>query len=76
MKIKLSELRKFLNESFQSLLSEVDESLTSDLTVEVSPPSDKAEEFIAKNKEDFKKRYGARWKEALYSTAWKKFNKK
>jgi hypothetical protein len=40
---------------------------------EASPPSKKAEEFIMKNKEEFKKRYGKRWKEVLYSTAWKKF---
>jgi hypothetical protein len=49
---------------------------TEDELSEVSPPSDKAEEFIKKNKKSFQKRYGARWKEVLYSTAWKKFGKK
>jgi predicted GNAT family acetyltransferase len=40
---------------------------------EKAPPSEKAERFIQKNKENFKKRYGARWKEVLYATAQKMF---
>jgi hypothetical protein len=44
--------------------------------MEVAPPSDKAEEFIQKNKGDFKKRYGERWKEVLYATAHEKFPSK
>lgn len=42
---------------------------------ESAAPSDKEEEFIKKNKADFKKRYGARWKEVLYATANEKFRK-
>lgn len=42
---------------------------------EVAPPSSSAEDFIKKNKKDFKKRYGSRWEEVLYATAWKKFGK-
>jgi len=40
---------------------------------ESPPPSDEAEAFIAKHKKDFKKRYGERWKEVLYSVASEKF---
>lgn len=43
---------------------------------EVAPPGEKAEEFIKKNKESFKKRYGERGEEVLYATAWKKFGPK
>jgi len=43
---------------------------------EVAPPGKKAEEFIKGNKESFKKRYGKRWQEVLYATAWKKFGDK
>lgn len=40
---------------------------------EEAPPGAKAERFIKKNKADFKKRYGDRWEEVLYATAWKQF---
>src|SRR5210317_1918853 len=40
---------------------------------EAAPPSDKAEEFVKKNKADFKKRYGSKWKDVLYATANKVF---
>ncbi len=43
---------------------------------ESAPPGKKAEDFIKKNKADFKKRYGDRWEEVLYATAWKQFGKK
>ena len=41
--------------------------------VEKAPPGEKAEQFITKHKQDFKQRYGKKWKKVLYSTAWKKF---
>lgn len=41
---------------------------------EVAPTDE--EDFVNKSKDDFKKRYGKRWKEVLYATAWKKHNKK
>lgn len=40
---------------------------------EKAPPGAKAERFIKKNKEEFKNRYGDRWEEVLYATAWKQF---
>lgn len=40
---------------------------------EKAPPGQKAERFINNNKEDFKNRYGKKWKKILYATAWKKF---
>ena len=43
---------------------------------EVAPPGKKAEEFITSNKADFKKRYGSKWEQVLYATAWKKFGAK
>ena len=43
---------------------------------ETAPPGKKAESFINDNKSEFKKRYGKRWEEVLYATAWKKFGKK
>jgi hypothetical protein len=43
---------------------------------EKAPPGKKAEDFIKGNKAEFKKRYGDRWQEVLYATAWKKFGKK
>lgn len=43
---------------------------------EVAPPGKKAEDFIKKNKASFKERYGKRWQEVLYATAWKKFGPK
>lgn len=39
---------------------------------EVSPPGE--EDWIIKRKADFQKRYGDRWKEVLYATAWKRHN--
>jgi hypothetical protein len=41
---------------------------------EVSPEGE--EEWIKHRKEDFKKRYGKRWKTVLYATAWKRHNAK
>lgn len=38
-------------------------------------PTDQ-EEFVKNSKSDFKKRYGKRWKQVLYATAWKNHNKK
>ena len=46
-----------------------------EILIEKSPPSDKAERFIKKNKESFQDKYGEQWKEVLYSTAWKMHNK-
>jgi phage host-nuclease inhibitor protein Gam len=43
---------------------------------EVAPPGEKAERFIRQNKEKFRKQYGDRAEEVLYSTAWKQFGKK
>lgn len=43
---------------------------------ESAPPGEKAENFIKGAKEDYKKRYGKRWEEVLYRTAWKKFGSK
>jgi hypothetical protein len=41
--------------------------------MEEAAPSDKAEKFIKKNKENFQKRYGTKWKDVLYATASKMF---
>ena len=43
---------------------------------EKAPPGKKAESFIKKNKDSFKKRYGKQWKKVLYATAWEKFGEK
>lgn len=43
---------------------------------ESAPPGDKAERFITKNKEAFRKRYGADWEQVLYAVAHKLFSKK
>ena len=40
---------------------------------EKAPPGKKAEDWIKKNKTEFKKKYGNDWEEILYSTAWKIF---
>ena len=47
------------------------------LLTEVSPPSGPARRFSKKEKvkREFQKRYGSRWKEVFYATAWKMFNK-
>jgi len=44
---------------------------------EVSPPSGPARRFSKKPevKKAFKQRYGDRWKEVMYATAWKMHNK-
>ena len=42
---------------------------------EVSPPGKEAENWIRKNKDNFKKQYGDRWEKVLYSTAHKLFGK-
>lgn len=39
---------------------------------ETAPPG--MEQWIKDRKEDFKKRYGDKWEEVLYATAWKKHN--
>jgi len=43
------------------------------LLIEVSPPSGPARRFSKKDKikKEFQKRYGNRWKEVFYATAWK-----
>ena len=41
---------------------------------EEAPPG--MESWIKKRKPEFKKRYGARWEEVLYATAWKQHNAK
>lgn len=46
--------------------------LESEQVNEVAPEDQ--EDFVKKAKEDFKKRYGKRWKKVLYATAWKKHN--
>lgn len=43
---------------------------------EKAPPGKKAEDFIKGAKADYKERYGDRWEEVLYRTAWKKFGPK
>lgn len=43
---------------------------------EVAPPSKEAEEWIKANKAEFKKRYGDKWEEVLFATAWKLFGNK
>jgi len=50
-----------------------DEPMSMMKAVKEAAPSDKAEKFIKKNKEDFKKRYGTKWKDRLYATASKMF---
>lgn len=55
-------------------LSELDEVFNREF-VEEAPPSAKAERFIKKNKDSFKKQYGDDWEQALYSTAWKMHKK-
>ena len=44
---------------------------------EVSPPAGPARRFSKKPevKKSFKQRYGDRWKEVMYATAWKMHNK-
>lgn len=49
------------------------EQIDEGVLVEVAPPDE--EKFVKDAKGDFKKRYGKRWKEVLYATAWKKHNK-
>jgi len=46
------------------------------LMTEVSPPSGPARRFSKKEKvkKEFQKRYGKRWKEVMYATAWKMHN--
>lgn len=44
-----------------------------DTVKEVAPPG--MEDWIKDRKADFKKRYGDRWQEVLYATAWKQHNK-
>ena len=42
---------------------------------ESAPPNAAAEEFIKDNKNKFKKRYGDKWEQVLYATAWKVYGK-
>lgn len=63
--------KKMEEESTDDNTEEVEESI--EVVQEVAPPGEKAESFITKNKEEFKKRYGDRWEEVLYATAWDKF---
>lgn len=43
---------------------------------ESAPSCPEAEDFIKNAKEDFKKRYGKKWKQVLYATAWSIFGKR
>ena len=43
---------------------------------ESAPPTEKAERFVKSAKGDFRTRYGDRWKQVLYATAWKRFGLK
>lgn len=43
---------------------------------EKAPPDEEIEQWILKMKPKFKKQYGKKWKEVLYSLAWKKYNEK
>jgi nicotinic acid mononucleotide adenylyltransferase len=42
---------------------------------EAAPPGKEAEAFIKDNKDKFKERYGDRWEQVLYATAWKVYGK-
>jgi hypothetical protein len=44
------------------------------LVVAKTPPG--MEEWVKKRKAEFKEKYGKKWKEVLYATAWKRFNTK
>lgn len=63
--------KKMEEESADDSKDEVEESV--EIVYEVAPPGEDAESFIKKNKEEFKDRYGDRWEEVLYATAWKQF---
>jgi predicted nucleotidyltransferase len=43
---------------------------------ERAPHSKKGEKFIRKHKKEFKERYGEKWEQVLYATAWKLFGEK
>lgn len=58
-------MRKFINI--------VEGKIEPESVTERAPHSFKAEDFIKKNKKKFKARYGKRWEEVLYATAWKLF---
>lgn len=68
-------------ESFETeddMLLEVFELCLEDSTImEASPPGGSAKRFSEKEdiKKDFKNRYGKKWKEVFYATAWKHHNK-
>jgi hypothetical protein len=64
MKKKLGEVEMEDEEEPMSMMKAVKEA---------APPGEKAERFIKKNKENFKKRYGTKWKDVLYATASKMF---
>jgi hypothetical protein len=53
-----------------------EKSTTKNKVDESAPPGKKAEKFIKDSKESFRKKYGKKWQEVLYATAWKKFGKK
>ena len=42
---------------------------------EIAPSGKEAEDFIKNSKEKFKKRYGDKWEQVLYATAWKVYGK-
>ena len=68
----LEHLRKIATGNFSPVKSEEVQSVN-----EISPPSGPARRFSKKPevKASFKKRYGDRWKEVMYATAWKMHNK-
>lgn len=63
-------------ESMKKAATDKKKSVKESKLQEKAPPGKKAEDFIKSSKADFKKRYGDRWEEVLYATAWKKFGPK
>lgn len=61
------------NEGTYSTVDENKIELTNPRINEVAPPG--MEDWIKDRKEEFKKRYGDRWEEVLYATAWKMANR-
>ena len=68
----LEHIRKIALSNFSPFKTESKQSVN-----EVSPPSGPARRFSKKPevKAAFKKRYGDRWKEVMYATAWKMHNR-
>ena len=75
IKIKFVNRERRKYEGINSAAAKIKAAKAKESIKEESPPSAKAERFIKKNKESFKDKYGERWKEVLYSTAWKMHNK-